>query len=181
MKSLLIVEFGNPILRKTAKLLNQNQIKSPKIQKLIKGMYSLLITEKAGVAVAAPQVGESLALVVIAIRPTTHRPNVTSFDLVLINPTIEHVYGKKSQMWEGCLSAGKSGLFARVPRYKKIKAKYYDQAGELHEHQFSGLKAQIIQHEVDHLNGKLFMDRVIDSSTYMTLKQYRQRITTKYK
>jgi peptide deformylase len=179
MKSLMKTEFGDPILRTQARSLKLEEIKSAKIQTLIKNMRQTLISEKLGVGIAAPQVGQGLALSVIAVRSTKHRPNVEKFDLVIINPVIVKTYGDKKQMWEGCLSAGESGLFGKVERYSKVQIKYHDETGQRHTRQFSGLRAQIMQHEIDHLKGVLFMDHVRDPKTYMTLKEYKKRIVAK--
>ena len=175
MKTLKIVEFGNPILRKTARKVPVAHIKTSEFQNLINDIRDHLVGKKLGVGLAAPQIGESMTLSVIAIRPTEHRPKVKEFDLVIINPSYKGV-GEKKEIWEGCLSAGKSGLFAKVPRYKKIEASYLDEKGKKQTKKFSGLKAQVIQHETDHLNGILFVDNVTDSKTFMTLGEYRKRI-----
>lgn len=179
MRSLPRIEFGNPILRRTARLLQATEISTPKVQALIKNMRHTLLTKKLGVGLAAPQVGEEVAVSVIAIRPTDHRPNVTPFDLVIINPVVTKTYGQKTPKWEGCLSAGSSGLFAKVPRYTKVQCAYLDENGKPHQRIFEGLAAQVIQHEVDHLRGVLFMDHVTDTSTYMTMKEYKKRIVAK--
>jgi peptide deformylase len=169
-----IREFGNPILRQKAKKLIDKDVKSENIQKLIKQMQELLISKKMGVGLAAPQVGESLALAVICVRPVKHRKEVEEFDLTIINPEITKTYGRKLQQWEGCLSGGllKSGLFARVPRYKKIELKYCDEKGRRQQKAFKGLAAHIIQHEVDHLNGTLFVDKVRDRTSFVTYNEY---------
>lgn len=179
MKELCRVEFGNPLLRQKTRLLPAEEITTPKIKALVKNMRHTLTSKKIGVAIAAPQVGEAIALVVVAVRPTKHRPKAEQYDKVFINPRITETFGRRTQMWEGCLSAGKSGLFAKVPRYKKVRASYMDEEGNQREEVFMGLPAQIVQHEVDHLNGILFVDRVKDTSTYMTLKEYRKRIKNK--
>ncbi len=176
MKVLTITEFGNPILRKPAQRLSLEEVKSQKTQQLIKNMRHTLVEQKLGVGLAAPQVGESVAVSVISIRPTRHRPNVEPFALVVINPIIIETYGCRKQIWEGCISAGKSGLFAKTPRYKKVKLQFLDEKGIKHTQIFEGLQAQIIQHETDHLNGILFMDHVRDTKTYMTMKEYKKMI-----
>lgn len=180
MKTLEIVEFGNPILRKTAKKVPVSNIKSTKFQKLINDVRDHLVGKKLGVGLAAPQIGESISLSVIAIRPSKHRPKVKEFDLVIINPSYKGL-GDKKDMWEGCISsgAGQAGLFGKVPRYKKVEATFWDENGQKHIENFSGLPAQVIQHETDHLNGVLFVDKVTDTKTYMTLGEYRKRITLK--
>ena len=179
MKTLPICEFGNPILRKKAKALTPDEIKSTAVQELIANMRHTLVSKKLGIALAAPQVNESLALAVIAIRPTAHRPNVEPFDLIIINPEITKTYGARKQLWEGCISSGvgEANLFAKVPRYNKIDVRFLDEAGIEQTKTFDGLVAQAVQHETDHLNGILFVDHVEDPTTYMTMKEYRQRIT----
>lgn len=175
MKTLHIVQFGNPMLRIPAVSLVAREVTSEKVQQLIANMMHTLIEKKLGVGLAAPQVGKSIALAVIAIRPSELRPKVKSFDLVLINPMITETKGRKVEMWEGCISAGSHGkadLFAKVPRYQGVKVKYFDGQGKQHHKTFTGLPAHVIQHEVDHLNGILFVERVKDTKTYMTYQEY---------
>lgn len=169
-----ITKFGNPILRQKSAQLTTKDIRSPKIQKLIKDIQAFILSKKMGVGLAAPQTGKSLALAVICIRPVKHRKEVKEFDLVIINPQITKTYGRKIQQWEGCISGGpqKSGLFAKVPRYKKIELKYSDEKGRWQQKIFEGLAAHVIQHEVDHLNGLLFVDRVKDTKTYISYNEY---------
>lgn len=173
-RSLKICEFGNNTLRQKANRLTIKGIKSSKTQKLIKDMQQFLITKKMGVGLAAPQIGQSLALAVICVRATKLRKEAEEFDLVIINPQITKTYGRKYQQWEGCISGGslKSGLFAKVPRYKKIELEYRDEKGRKQQKTFEDLPAHIIQHEVDHLNGILFVDRVKDTKTFITYNEY---------
>ncbi len=173
---LKITEFGNAVLRKKARLLSAQEITSSTVQTLISDMEMLLTTKKLGVGLAAPQVGESIALAIIRIQKTAVRPDVEPFNLTIINPTITEVFGRRSQMWEGCISggAGKAGLFAKVPRNKKIEIEFYDEKAVKHTQIFEGLAAHVIQHEVDHLNGVLFVDKVKDTQTYMTYREYRK-------
>jgi peptide deformylase len=171
-------EFGNPILRQTAESLEISKISTKRIQNLIADMRETLQTEKLGVGLAAPQVGEGVALVVVCVRPLPHRKAVEPFDAVLINPEITETYGRRIQLWEGCISGGpgKASLFAKVPRYKKVRVKYYDEAGKNHHKTFEGFLAHIVQHEVDHLNGLLFVDRVKDTKSYVTYAEYMKRV-----
>ncbi len=173
-KSLQVTEFGNPVLRQKAAELTIGETKLAETAHLIEEMRELLLTKKLGVGLAAPQVGESKAIFVIAIRASQHRPEVKEYDLVAINPKIIQTFGRKTQRYEGCISGGphKAGLFAKVPRYKKLKLSYFDEKGKSHTKTFDGLAAHVIQHEVDHLNGILFVDRVKDSKSYMTYKEY---------
>ncbi len=141
-------------------------------------MKQTLSTLKLGIGLAAPRVGEGIALAVIAIQPTKHRPEVELFDLVIINPAISQTFGRRKQQWEGCISTGpgKTGLFAKVPRYSKISVNFTDEHGRWQQKSFEGLAAHVIQHEVDHLNGILFVDRVKDTSSYMTYREYVRRV-----
>ncbi len=176
MKVLPRTEFGNPILRKTAKRLTKKEITSANIQSLINNMRHTLTKEKLGVGLAALQVGEDLAIAVIAIRPLPYRPDVKVFDATLINPKVLGTHGTKKPLWEGCISSGsgEAGIFAKVPRHKSVTVKYYDETGKQNTKQFSGLAAQVAQHEVDHLNGVLFVDRVEDTKSYMTFSEYKK-------
>lgn len=178
MKLLTPVQFGDPILRQPARRITKKEITSNGIKSLIQNMRHTLEKEKLGVGLAAPQVGEGIAMAVIKIQPTAHRPQVEPFDLVLINPVITQTTGRKKQLWEGCISSGKgrTGLFAKVPRYAKLQVTFHDEHGALQRKEFNGLKAHIIQHEVDHLNGVLFVDKVKDTTTYMTYDEYLKRV-----
>lgn len=131
---------------------------------------------------SAPQVGESIALAVIAIRPSETRPKAKPFDLVIINPEIIEYIGDKKALWEGCISSGSNGtagMFAKVPRHPTVKVKYYDENGKLCNRTFRDLKAQVMQHEIDHLNGVLLVDRVKDTKSYMTHKEYKKMLRIK--
>lgn len=170
-------QFGNPILRTPTEKLSEKQITSKEIQQLISDMRFTLIKRKYGVGLAATQVGVSVSLSLIGIKPTPNRPNEVSFDSVIINPSFIGI-GQKSPMWEGCISfsSGGEAMYAKVPRYKKIKANWRDEKGAKHEKEISGLPAHVFQHETDHLNGILFVDRVKDPSSWMTASEYRKRI-----
>lgn len=177
MKPLRRTQFGNPILRQTARLLSKTDITSPDIQDLINNMRHTLQTVKLGIGLAAPQVGQPVALAVIVLQPTALRPQTEPFEIVIINPQITKIFGARKQLWEGCISSGPgtAGLFAKVPRYTKISLKFTDQQGIQHHKTFQGLQAHVIQHEVDHLNGILFVDNVKDTSTYMTYSEYKKQ------
>jgi peptide deformylase len=181
MARLKIAEFGNPLLRRPCDRIKVNAIGGSGIQNLITAMRDLLVSKELGVGLAAPQIGKSLQLAVIAIRPDEHRPEAEKTDLVIINPRIIETYGRREQLYEGCISAGprRAGLFAKVPRHKKIKLKYYDEKGRSHTKIFDGIAAHIIQHEVDHLKGILFVDKVKDTASYVTYKEYMKLVQAK--
>lgn len=181
-KLLKRTEFGDPILQQKAEQLSVEAIKSRRIKELIADIRHTLLNKKFGVGLAAPQVGESLALSVISIRPTPARPDREHFDSVIINPAYKGV-GEREPMWEGCLSMGTrtSPIFAQAERYAKIQATWLDENGKEHSEVLSGLPAHVFQHETDHLNGILFPQRVKDHTTWMNASEYKKRIVAKQK
>lgn len=182
-ETLKAIRFGNPILREEARILTPDEILGEEIQGLIRNMRHTLIQRQDGVGLAAPQVGESVALSVIDIRPTDLRPDLEPFSSVIINPEIIETYGYRKQKWEGCISCGTGDdtLYAKVPRYKSIKLRWFDEQAKSREEVLDGLVAHVAQHEVDHLNGILFVDRVKDTSSYMMADEYRERVVLKNK
>lgn len=177
-KILKMTRFGNPILREEARLLTPEEILSDDIQTLIQNMRHTLVEKAYGVGIAAPQVGKSIVLSVIGIKPTPTRPEFEPFDTVLINPEIIETYGRRKKMWEACISCGTGNdtLYALVPRYERIKLKWLDENAKSREEIFDGFVAHVIQHETDHLKGILFVDHVKDTKSYMMADEYRKRI-----
>ena len=177
-KLLHTTRFGNPILRKVAHRLTVSQIASDEVQMLIEDMRYTLEKKKYGVGLAAPQVGVDMALSVIGVKPTPSRPDLERFETVIINPEIVETYGYRKQKWEACVSCGtgKDTLYAKVPRYEKIKLRWHNARGIICEEVLEGFVAHVAQHETDHLNGILFVDNVKDTSTYMMADEYQKRI-----
>jgi peptide deformylase len=165
----LILQKENKLLRKKAKEVKILEINSPKIKKVIVDLKKALSSQFDGVAIAAPQIGVLLRIFVIAGRAfalASHAKKSSAtkeqsfFDRVFINPKIVKISKEKVSVEEGCLSV--RYLYGRVNRAKKVKIKAYDEKGELFEFGGSGLLAQIFQHEVDHLEGHLFIDKAED-------------------
>lgn len=179
-KLLKLTRFGNPVLRKTARRLSAAEIRSVEVQALIADIRYTNQKRECGVALAAPQVNKSVALSVIGIKPTINRPNLEPFESVIINSSYKGV-GKPIGMWEGCMSCGSGDdmVFAQTERYETIRATWHDEQGVRHEAELSGFVAHVFQHETDHLNGILFVDRVKDTTTYMMVDEYRKRILKK--
>jgi len=170
MKVLRRTQFGNPILRTVARHLSNDDINSPEIQMLIKNMYYTLDKKEYGVGLAAPQVGEGIAVAVVGIKPTPARPELKQEKLTLINPEIVKTYGNRTGMWEACISG--SELYGKALRYRKIKVRWQDEAAKSHEQDFDNFMAHVLQHEIDHLNGILFVDKVKDTKTFVTFSEY---------
>jgi peptide deformylase len=175
---LTLTKFGNPVLRGKARNLTDDEIRSAETQALIENMRYTLKEENYGVGIAAPQVGQSLSLSIIGIKPTANRPELDEFETTLINPEIIGTTGEKIPMWEGCVSCGSGNdiLFAQVPRFETVKLRWKNERAEEVERTLGGFVAHVAQHEVDHLNGVLFVDRVEDTNTYMSASEYRSRI-----
>ena len=173
--------FGNPVLREKARSLSGNEILSTEIQQLISDMRYTIEAKKYGVGLAAPQVGQSVALSIIGIKPTPSRPEFQPIEFVVINPEIVRTYGHRTQVWEGCISFGgcKNFPYAKTLRWGKVRVRYLDEGGKRHEKDFAGLLAHVLQHEVDHLNGILFVERVKDPKTFMMVSEFKQRILPK--
>lgn len=135
-------------------------------------MRYTLTKKQYGVGLAAPQIGQPLALAILGLKPTPTRPNTPKLSLTLINPEIVSHSPKRIAAWEGCISG--PDMYGKAMRYGKIRMRWLDGQARSHEKDFEGLVAQVIQHEIDHLNGLLFVDRVKDSKTYVTASEYKK-------
>ncbi|HRY36322.1 MAG TPA: peptide deformylase [Candidatus Magasanikbacteria bacterium] len=149
---LQILTEPNKILRQVGKKLTLEEIGSKKFKKFIKDLTETMYI-RDGVGIAAPQVGESVMFCVIAkdFTPTKEK------DLILINPVWEKKSITKLIDEEGCLSV--PGIYGLVKRYKKIKVKALDENGKEICFEAENFPARVIQHEIDHLNGILFIDK----------------------
>ncbi len=174
-RELQLKKFGDPILRQVARRLTSAEIKSPDIQRLITDMRDLNEVKRYGVGLAAPQVGVSVALAIIGIKPTPNHPEFGYFERVIINPAYEGI-GRRSGMWEGCQSTGRDSLYGKTLRFKRIRARWLDEAGAMHDEELKGFVAHVFQHETDHLEGILFVDRVRDAKSFMLASEYRKRV-----
>ena len=162
-----IVQVGNPVLRKRARPLTVAEIRGREIQKLIESMRGCM-HEAPGVGLAAPQVGLALQLAVIEDRAEYHK-EVQQAQLqererrpvpfhVIVNPAIEEIGEEKAEFFEGCLSL--SGYSALVARARVVRVTCLDGRGQRQVIEASGWYARILQHEIDHLSGTLYIDRM---------------------
>lgn len=172
MQLLRRTQFGNPLLRRTARHLTTKEILSTTTQNLLRDMRYTLEKKRYGVGLAAPQVGESIAIAIIELKPTPTRPKTKPLSLTLINPEIIAHHGKLTAMWEGCISG--PNMYGKAMRYPKLRLRWHDDTAHRCEKDFEGLVAQVIQHEIDHLNGILFVDKVKDPKTYVTFSEYKK-------
>jgi peptide deformylase len=159
-----IVQLGDKVLRQKAKPVAKKDIGSKELTKLINMMKRLLAKEEYGVAIAAPQVGESLRLFVVAGRaflPPKEEGDDEQTpppDRVFINPQIVRLSKKQAEMSEGCLSV--RGKYGVVMRHEKATIKALNEKSEAVTYHGTGLVGHIFQHECDHLEGVLFIDKL---------------------
>lgn len=163
---LKIAKLGNPILRKIAAPIDPREIKSLEVQGLIDEMFEVMYDEP-GIGLAAPQVSRSIQLVVMGCKDEGGFP-----ETVLINPAIVYYGPEQAESWEGCLSV--DGLRGKVTRPSVVRVKGLDRKGKPLDIEATGLFAVCIQHELDHLIGKLFLDRMTDMSTLTQLHEFQQ-------
>ena len=171
-----VVQAGDPVLYKIAKPLSKKDIASQKVQALLKRMSAILQKEGFGVAIAAPQVGESLQIFVVGgkVFDTEEEGASVPPDKIFINPELIRVSKSKKEMAEGCLSV--RNTYGAVMRHEKASVKALNEKGEAFIYHGSGLIGQIFQHEVDHLNGILYIDKaieVVDDEEWVELKTKR--------
>ena len=155
-----IVQRDSPILREKAKAVKLEDIGTLRIAKIIADMKTAVRSQKDGIAIAAPQIGESLKI--FAVNGTLLKAADKTYkgdgaDMVFINPEIVKRSREKKEVEEGCLSV--RWLYGKVARSTRVTLKALDENGEKIERGASGLLAQIFQHETDHLAGTLFTDK----------------------
>ena len=177
MSILKVARMGHPVLRARTPPMDPAEIKSPRIQLLIDDMFETM-KEYHGVGLAAPQVHEGVRLFVAGFAP---RPGGEDEDededvrvplMVLINPEITPVGGGTEDDWEGCLSI--PDVRGRVTRASEIDVKAYDRRGRRISLHARGFTARVIQHETDHLDGVLFMDRMKSLKSLAFMEEYRR-------
>lgn len=138
-----------------------DEIKSPKIKKLVKEMSDILATQDDGVAIAAPQIGVNLRIFVVSGKVFEHENGPKMPDRVYINPVIIRASKKTIlKSGEGCLSV--RWLYGKVVRHTNVTIEYYDQNRNHNKRGAGGLLAHIFQHEIDHLDGILFIDKAVE-------------------
>lgn len=164
MAVLEIVRMGNPVLRQEARDLSVEEIKSEGMQSFVADLWDT-VREANGLGLAAPQVGESIKVCVIDFGDDNPRYDVSakSTQMVLFNPKITPKSDKTVAIYEGCLSV--PGLRGLVPRCQDVEVSYIDEHGQNQVINATDMLAIVFQHEIDHLYGKLYVDRMQDMST----------------
>ena len=148
-----IVMYGDPVLRQKAKDIAPGTDVLTLVEDMFETMYAA-----NGVGLAAPQIGKSMRLFVVDGSAIEDQPDMEGFKKVFINPQMIEELGTQWEYEEGCLSI--PNIREKVSRKERLIIKYFDENWNAHEDTFDGLKARIIQHEYDHIEGKLFIDHL---------------------
>jgi peptide deformylase len=162
----ILLDKDDPILRQIAETVSESEFGSMWLKELIQDMFAIM-EEKGAVGVAAPQIGISKRIIVFSSAYTKKRkPEDPIPDTALVNPSFRVLSEEIQTGYEGCLNCGE--IVGQVPRAMNIEYSGFDIDGNLITKIASGLEARILQHEIDHLNGYLFLDRVQDKATFTT-------------
>jgi peptide deformylase len=169
-----IAKLGNPILRQVAQPVSD--VTDATFQALIDSLIETAISAN-GVGIAAPQVSQSYRLFIVASRPNPRYPDAPLMEpTATIEPKIVSHSDEIVKGWEGCLSV--PGIRGLVPRYRAIAVEYRDRCGNLQRQELTDFVARIFQHELDHLNGIVFLDRVESDRDLITEDEYQRLIST---
>lgn len=175
-----IAQLGEPVLRRKADRIDPREIGGLHIQTLIDDMIETM-HDADGAGLAAPQVYESIQLCVIEVDNNPRYPQFEPIPLtVLINPVVTPLFAggalsaeESFQMYEGCLSV--PGMRGQVTRPRKVRVEALDRAGQSLDFVWESFRAVVVQHETDHLNGTLYVDRV-DPRTLAFLREYERNV-----
>jgi peptide deformylase len=153
--TLPIYLYGHPVLRKETKDI---PLDYPELATLLANMYETMY-KADGIGLAAPQIGLSDRILVVDLNPYAEQdPSCAGFKKAFINAHIIERDGEEELMEEGCLSI--PNIHEKVPRQHRIRIQYLDENLQFHDEVFEGYKARVIQHEYDHLDGIMFVDRI---------------------
>jgi peptide deformylase len=165
-----IVTVGHPVLRQRARELTPTELASPEVQTFIDDLVETM-RHANGAGLAANQVGEPIRIAAIEVNDNPRYPYKPRIPLtIVVNPIIEPVDDELVEINEGCLSV--PNLRGNVHRSVTVRVRYLDRDGVAHDEIRRGLTAGTFQHECDHLDGVLFLDRVTDPTTFTTWEQF---------
>jgi peptide deformylase len=166
MSILKVARLGHPVLRQKTRLVDKHEIRTPEFQKLIDDMIETM-DEYSGIGLAAPQVHETRRLFVAVLDP---EGGTDGEPIALINPEITPVVKEMVEGWEGCLSI--PDIRGRVPRSPHVKVSALSREGKRIEIEAHDFPARVVQHETDHLDGILFLDRMRSFESLTFLDEY---------
>lgn len=167
-----IAQLGHPVLRQKAEKIMD--VKAAGVVRMIAKMKAILAVS-SGVGIAAPQIFESLCLMIIASKPSKRYPLAPDMSpIVMINPSFEALSQMTKKDWEGCLSIPE--IRALVPRYTDINIRYLDEQGDSQQMVANDFIARIFQHEYDHLEGLVYLDRVERNLDIISESEFQKRV-----
>ena len=169
MAILKVARIGHPVVRAMARPLGADELRSAEIQRLIDDMKETM-HEYEGVGLAAPQIHVGLRLAVVEVPASDHRAEEGVHFTVLVNPVIAPLGNDQRAGWEGCLSV--PDLRGLVPRYGRVRLTALDREGRPYAVEASGFFARVIQHECDHLDGNVYLDRMPDMRTLSFQREF---------
>jgi peptide deformylase len=171
MTVLAIRQVGDPALRAPTRAVGEDELRSEEFQRFVDDMVDTMRAAD-GAGLAAPQVGDGRRVAVVEVRPGNPRyPYKPPIPLtVMVNPVVEPVGDETFSVIEGCLSV--PDLRGELERYVTVRVRYLDRDGEPHDELRRGVSAGTFQHEADHLDGVLFLDRVSDPATFTTWAEF---------
>lgn len=170
MAILKVARLGHPVLRQLAEPVSPEAILSPRVQELIDDLIETMY-EYDGAGLAAPQVHVSQQIVAFAVETNPRYPEAPELPLtILINPKITPVGTAMEEDWEGCLSV--PDLRGKVPRHTHIDVEAYDRNGKKLRFRASDFHARVVQHECDHLFGKVFLDRMTSMESLSFVREF---------
>ena len=165
-----ILHVGNPLLRERSREITPDELASPAMQQLIDDLIDTMHAAN-GAGIAAPQVGELVRITTIEVTKNPRYPYKPPIPLtIVVNPVIEFLDDELVEVNEGCLSV--PNMRGNVMRHVNIRVRYLDRHGVAHDEVKRGLTAGTFQHEIDHLDGLLFLDRVHDTRSLTTWEQF---------
>jgi peptide deformylase len=165
-----IAQIGHPVLRQKARPLTREELLAPATQQLIDDMIDTM-RDAQGAGLAAIQVYEPVRIAVVEVTQNARYPYKPPIPLtILVNPELTPIEDERFDNYEGCLSV--PDLRGVVPRHTQLRARSWDRHGNVVDRVVKGLEACTYQHEVDHLDGVLFVDRVVDRTTFSTWKDW---------
>lgn len=169
---LQISQLGNPVLRRRSQVVEN--VKDDRIQQLIDSLIAT-VKHAHGVGIAAPQTARSDRLFIVASRPNLRYPRAPQMEpTAMINPRIIASSTETVKDWEGCLSV--PGIRGLVPRSRAIEIEYTSRDGKIHRQELTDFVARIFQHECDHLDGIVFLERVESTAELMSEDEYQKQI-----
>ena len=161
-----IATIGHPVLRQRAREVAREELARPEVQRFIDDLVETM-RDANGACIAANQVHEPIRVCAVEIHDNPRYPYKPNWPLtILVNPVVEPTTDETFDNYEGCLSV--PNLRGRVPRFTGVRLRAWDREGREIDQRVAGLMAGTFQHEVDHLDGTLFVDRVVDTRTLCT-------------